>query len=123
LGPSIAGNASQPTGREHPEHDADRVDRHIQRRAVAAADEVLMDLVRGGIGDAEHERGRCVAERPHQQEPEHGVLRHVRELAQEEVPVPEAGAEPGDRREREDQRRPRDDRKPERDDAPHGVPS
>jgi hypothetical protein len=90
---------------------------------VPAADEVLVDLVRGGVGDAQHERERRAPDRPHQQQPEHGVLRRVRELPKEEVPVPEAGAEPGDRREREDQRRPRDDRKPERDDPRHGVPS
>jgi hypothetical protein len=90
---------------------------------VPAADEVLVDLVRDGVGDAEDEREGRAPHRPHQEQPEHGVLRHVGELAQEEVPVPETGAEPGDRGEREDQRRPHDYRQPERDDPRHGVPS
>jgi hypothetical protein len=123
LGPSIAGNASQPTGREDSDRDADRVDRHIQRRGMAAADEVLVDLVGDRVGDAEDEREGRAPQRPHQQQPEHGVLGHVRELPQEEVPVPEAGPQSGDGGQREDQRRPGDDRKPERDDARHGVPS
>ena len=42
-----------------------------------------------GVGDAEHERaGSSRPERPEQRAAEHGVLRHVRELAQEEVPAP-----------------------------------
>jgi hypothetical protein len=57
---------------------------------VAPADEVLVDLVRDGVRDAEPERGQLSAERAEQQRAEHGVLGEVRGLAEHLIPGPEA---------------------------------
>ena len=51
---------------------------------------MLVNLVRGGVSDAKHERRSDAAERAEQQEAEHGVLGDVRALSQHLVP----GAEP-----------------------------
>ena len=81
---------------------------------MASADERLVQLVARGVEDAERERGRLAVDGAHEQDGEHGVLGHVRALAEEQVPVAEAGAEAGDRGEREDHARPEDDREPVR---------
>ena len=45
-----------------------------------------MQLVARGVEDAERERRRLALEGAHEQDGEHGVLRHVRALAQDQVP-------------------------------------
>jgi hypothetical protein len=44
-------------GYEHADRDADRVDGDVQRRSMAPGDEVLVELVRHRVGDADDERG------------------------------------------------------------------
>jgi hypothetical protein len=116
-------DGTEPPGCVDADRDSHRIDRDVHRRAVAVGDEVLVDLVRDAVGDAEQEgRGRT-AHRADEQQPEDRVRNGVRELPEHQVPDAEAGAEPGDRGEREDERRPGDDRQPERHDPGHGVPS
>ena len=82
--------------------------------AVAARDEVLVELVGRRVGDAGEERGQLAAERPQQQGAEHAysvTCAHFRSTVSH---VAETGAEARDRREREDHRRPEDDGEPDR---------
>ena len=44
-------------------HDADRVDRDVDRRSVSAAYKVLVELVARGVRDSGRERGRLPSER------------------------------------------------------------
>jgi hypothetical protein len=90
---------------------------------VAPGHEVLVKLVRHRIGDADDEGGGLAPQRASEQETEDRVLGCVRQLAEDEIPDAEAGAQPGNRRQREDDRRPGDHRQPERHDPRHGVPS
>jgi hypothetical protein len=90
---------------------------------VAVGDEVLVDLVRDAVGDAEQDGRGWAAHGTNQQEAQDRVRNGVGELPEDQVPDAEAGAEPGDRGEREDDRRPGDHRQPERHDPGHGVPS
>ena len=73
---------------------------------------MLMELVRDRVADADQECRHFAADRPHQQQAEDRVLGHVGALAQDRVPGAEAGAEVGDRREREDHPRPDEDGQP-----------
>ena len=99
---------------EHdPDGDADRVDRDVERRAVTAGDERLVELVADRVERPERERQTGSSGRADEQRAEDGVLGRVRDLAQHEIPAAEPGSEVGHRREREDQRRPRDDGQPE----------
>jgi hypothetical protein len=86
---------------------------------VASLDKTLVNLVRHRVGDADRDGRDLTADRPEEQESEHGVLRHVGELPQDEVPPSEPGAEIRDRGEPEDQRGPQRDRQPAREGAPH----
>jgi hypothetical protein len=88
------------------------VEGDVERRRVPAVDEVLVDLVRRGVGDSDYERRLPAAERTQEQRAEDRVLREVRAFAQHLVPGAEPGRERGDRREPEDHRGPRDDRTP-----------
>src|SRR5207249_4396725 len=76
---------------EDPEEHPARIDRDVDRRRVAPADEVLMDLVADRVGDAEQEGGHLAAQGEHGQEAEHRVLRHVWTLANNGAPGSEAG--------------------------------
>src|SRR5205823_13427284 len=79
--------------RHDAEQDAEGVDRDVVEGAVPAADEGLMRLVARGVRDAEDERRQLASDRTQEQEAEDRVLRHVRALAQYEIPGPEPGAE------------------------------
>jgi hypothetical protein len=86
---------------------------------VAAGDEVLVDLVGDGVGDAERERRKLASERAHEEQAENRVLGQVRALAEDLVPDAEAGRERRNRREREDHADPEDDRPPKRESTRH----
>jgi hypothetical protein len=109
----LSAASGQRRQREHSGERADGVDRDVERGAVPALDEELVDLVRDRVEDAAGEGRGLVAERPQEQGAEQGVLARVRELPQEEVPGAEAGAEVRHGREGEDDRGPRDHREPE----------
>jgi hypothetical protein len=98
---------------KQPEGDAAGVESDVERRRVPTAHEMLVNLVCGGIGDPENERGSDAAAGSQEQEAEHCVLGDVCALAQHLVPRAKPRRERGDRREREDHRRPDDDRPPE----------
>ena len=49
--------ASRLRSQTRPRRDARGVDHHVDRRAVAALDEGLVDLVRDGVGDGDRRRG------------------------------------------------------------------
>ena len=87
---------------------------------MAAADEVLVQLVGRRVRDARRERERLPAQRPVEQPAENGVLRQVRALAEDRVPRPEPGREARDRREREDDGGPDEDGKPDREESRSG---
>ena len=99
------------------QHDAERhsdgVDQDVDRRADATLDEVLVQLVGDRVRDPERERRPLDADRPQQQRAEQRELRGVRQLPEDEIPGPEAGAEIGDGREGEDDGRPENDRRPQ----------
>ena len=73
-----------------PDGDADAVERDVQRRGVAALDEVLVDLVGDGVRDARDEGGQLATERAEEQGAEDRELRHVPGLAEHRVPRSEA---------------------------------
>src|SRR5438045_4013045 len=93
--PSILRRVAAWKERPRADEDADqkpgRVDRDVDRRGVAAAHEVLVELVRDRVADPEQEGRRLAADRAHEQQPEDRVLGDVCALAQDRVP----GAEPG----------------------------
>ena len=100
------------TGEEDTDRDPDGVDRDVHRRAEATGDEMLVGLIADRVGDSERERGPLTAEGAYEQEAEHGELGGVSDLAQDEVPAAEPGAEIRDRGQDEDQGRPGHDRTP-----------
>jgi hypothetical protein len=59
---------------------------------------VLVQLVGRRVADPERQRRQLVVQRAEQQRAEDRVLGCVRELAQDEIPGAEPGAEVGDRR-------------------------
>ena len=71
-------------------------------RSVPARDEHLVDLVADRVQGAERERQAGPARRADEQRAEDRVLGRVGELAQDEIPAAEPGAEVRDRREGED---------------------
>jgi hypothetical protein len=107
---------------EHGEGKADReparVERDVERRRVAAVDEVLVQLVGRGVEDPERERREHPADRAVEQRAEDRVLGHVRALAEHLVPGAETARKRRDRGEPEDDPGPEDDRSPELDSAP-----
>jgi hypothetical protein len=109
---------------EHGERQADcepaRVEGDVERRGVAAADEVLVQLVGRRVEDPERERWKHPAERPVEEGAEDRVLGHVRALAQHLVPGAEAARKRRDRGQREDHAGPEDDRRPEAETASQG---
>ena len=110
--------------RAAPEHHADQhadgVDGDVQRRRMPSAHERLVELVADRVEDAERERRHLPQQRPREQQPQDRVLRHVRALAEQEIPAPEPAGEMRDRRQREDQGRPEDDGQPMRECARGG---
>ena len=99
---------------EEPEQQADGVDRDVDRRGVAAADEVLVDLVRRRVREPNSKRGSSRPSARKSRIAEDRVLGHVRALAEDRVPTPRPVPRLGIDEKREDDRRPEDDREPER---------
>jgi hypothetical protein len=106
-------------GNEQPEGDPGRVEGDVERRGVPASHEVLVNLVRDRVDDAQHKRRRLAPDRTQGQGAEDRVLGQVRALAEDLVPHAEAGRERRDRGERKDHRRPRDNRPPKRESTRH----
>jgi len=106
---------------EHDHGEADcepaRVEGDVERRRVAAVDEVLVQLVGRRVEDSDRERERHPAERPIQERAEDRVLGQVRALAEELVPGAEPARERGDRGQPEDDAGPDHDRRPEAESA------
>ena len=112
--------SERPRGQREPplqasdaDRDADRVDQDVVPGAVTPTDEMLVDLVARRVErprrrSRRHGRASARSEK----RAEHGVLGQVRELAQDEIPGAEAGAEARDRREARRSGRPEDDRRP-----------
>jgi hypothetical protein len=102
---------------DHREADCEPagVEGDVERRRVAAMDEVLVQLVGRRVEDPEHERREHAAERPVEQGAEDRVLGHVRALAEQLVPGAETARKRRDRGEPEDHAGPEDDRRPEAD--------
>jgi hypothetical protein len=90
-----------------------RVEGHVERRRVAALDEVLVQLVGRRVQDSERERREHPPERPVEQSAEDRVFGHVRALAEHLVPGAETAGERRDRRQPEDDAGPDHDRRPE----------
>jgi hypothetical protein len=109
---------------EHDEGEADcepaRVEGDVERRRVAAVDEVLVQLVRCRVEDPERERRNHAAERPVEQGAEDRVLGHVRALAQHLVPGAETARKRRDRGQPEDDAGPENDRRPKAETASQG---
>jgi len=109
---------------EHGGREADcepaRVEGDVERRRVAAVDEVLVQLVGRRVEDAEGERRKHAAERTVEEGAQDRVLGHVSALAEHLVPGPETGRERRDRRQAEDHRGPDHDRRPETESAGEG---
>jgi hypothetical protein len=109
---------------EHDEREAEcepaRVKGHVERRRVAALDEVLVQLVGRRVEDPERERREHAAERPVEQGAEDRVLSHVRAFAQHLVPGAEAARQRRDRGQPEDDAGPEKDRRPEAETASQG---
>jgi hypothetical protein len=109
---------------EHGEGEADcepaRVEGDVERRRVAAVDEVLVQLVGRRVEDPERERREHAAERSVEQGAEDRVLGHVRALAQHLVRGPETARERRDRGQPEDDGGPENDRRPEAETASQG---
>jgi hypothetical protein len=109
---------------EHGEREADceaaGVEGDVERRGMAALDEVLVQLVGRRVEDPERERRKHAAERPVEQGAENRVLGHVRALAQHLVPGAETARKRRDRGEREDDAGPENDRRPEAETASQG---
>ena len=99
-GPAVDGDADE---------DARRVDGNVERRRVPAANKVLVELVARRVRDGDERRGDRSRERTQEQRAEDPVLGRVGQLAQDQIPGPEARAEVRDRRQREDHRSPGDD--------------
>lgn len=87
---------------------------------MATGNEVLVQLVRGRIGDADSEGGELAPERAQEQRAENRVLGDVGQLPERDVPASEPGAEVGHGREGEDHRRPENDRQPAGEGRLHG---
>src|SRR5688572_18638154 len=120
---SRRGSYSRPHHDRKPrEPDAERVDREVPRRAVAALDEVLVDLVARRVPERDGDRRRRVAvsERPPPQKPQQPELHHVRDLAQHGVPRAQAGVEVRLRGEEEDDRH-QGDWRPEATEGSHTI--
>jgi hypothetical protein len=100
--------------------NAGGVDRHVAERRVPARHEMLVELVAARVEDSRGEGERPAPDRADEQHAQHRVFGEVGELAEHEVPRPEAGAEVGNRREAEDQARPEHDRYP-RPEEPRGT--
>ena len=85
--PSAAGSGRPPGAQRPGDRDAGPVDRPVDRRAVAAVDEGLVELVGRGVGERDRGRepGSPEAEGPQPQPPQQAVLGHVHELAADEV--------------------------------------
>jgi hypothetical protein len=109
---------------EHDEGEADcqpaRVEGDVERRRVAAVDEVLVQLVGCGVEDPERERRKHAAERPVEQGAEDRVLGHVRALAENLVGCAETARKGRDRGQPEDDAGPENDRRPEAETASQG---
>jgi hypothetical protein len=109
---------------EHDEREADceaaGVEGDVERRRVAALDEVLVQLVGRRVEDPERERRQHTAERPVEQGAEDRVLGRVRALAQHLVPGAETARKRGNRGQREDHAGPENDRRPEAETASQG---
>jgi hypothetical protein len=97
-----------------------RVEGDVERRRVAALDEVLVQLVGCGVEDPERERRQHAAERPVEQRAEDRVLGHVRALAEHLVRRAEPARERRDRGQPEDDAGPENDRRPEAESASQG---
>jgi len=96
------------------------VEGDVERRRVAAVDEVLVQLVGRRVEDPERERRKHAAERPVEQGAEDRVLGHVRAFAQHLVPGPETARQRRDCGQPEDDAGPENDRRPEAETASQG---
>jgi hypothetical protein len=109
---------------EHDEREADCeaacVEGDVERRRVAAVDEVLVQLVGRRVEDPERERRQHTAECPVEQGAEDRVLGHVRALAQHLVPGSETARKRRDRGQPEGDAGPENDRRPEAEAAAQG---
>jgi hypothetical protein len=109
---------------EQDEREADcepaRVEGDVERRRVAAVDEVLVQLVGRRVEDPDPERQEHAAQRPVEQSTEDRVLGHVRALAENLVPGAKTARERRDRGQPEDDAGPENDRRPEAESASQG---
>ena len=78
-------------GDEQTERDTGGVESDVERRRVPAAHEVLVDLVRDGVGDSQQERRHHAPDRAQEQGAENRVLGQVSGLPENRVPEAEAG--------------------------------
>ena len=93
---------------------SDGVEEDVERGAVTAPDEVLVQLVGRCVRHSGEEGEPAPVERTQQERTEDRELRHVGALAQDGVPASEPGTEAWDGRKRKDDRGPREHRQPSR---------
>jgi hypothetical protein len=97
-----------------------RVEGDVERRGMAAMDEVLVQLVGRRVDDPEHERREHAADSPVEKGAEDRVLGHVRALAEHLIPGAETARERRNRGQPEDDGGPENDRRPEAESASQG---